>query len=95
MAECVKKAIGSVTHRKMARLHWAFFHVCSNRHTPDLDSAYHQVQDMLTKDAWGISDENVSVRIRRRKPLVRMQKPGFIIMARYDIEFDTEDKDAH
>lgn len=71
---------------RATRLLHAVFDIWSTRARPDLDTAYHQVQDALTKDMWGLGDERVvGFEASRTKP-PEGAGPMFFVEAWYEIE---------
>ena len=86
IAEKVKKKFKKFKKRQPSQLLDVCFKVFSNRITPDLDTAYHQLQDALTKDAFGIHDRDVGIVVPRRTKLKKGESPRYYIGATYLME---------
>lgn len=65
-------------------LRFVVFWVMSNRNKPDLDSAYHQIQDALSKDVTGKGDELVEGFVVRRQNLRKREKPCYYVEGSYE-----------
>lgn len=85
IATAMHKAARKVTKKIPTRLVQVIFDVWSTKTRPDMDTAYHQVQDALTKDMWGLDDRYVTAGRYHRTLPPAGAGPMFFIEALYEL----------
>lgn len=85
IALTIKKAVNKVTDKVPSRLNHVIFDVWTDKERPDLDTAYHQVQDALTKDAFGLDDRYTRMFKAARVPMPAGSGPMWFIDAEYQL----------
>lgn len=85
MAAAIHKQLGPMKDVDPV-LKSATFTVVSNRWIPDLDTAYHQIQDMLTKVLFKIGDETVEHSHQFRFRLPEDTDPYYVVQAEFRLE---------